>query len=306
MRLVVIGGSGFIGQHFVNFAISHGHAVTIVGRRTPEVVPDGAAFISGGIEELCQRGSILEEVDAVCHLASATIPATSISDPLRDFDQNVRPMVQLLEAMRVRGNRRIMFLSSGGAVYGVPESIPIREDHPLNPISPYGVGKITIEKLLGCYTATHNFSTVSIRPANPYGPSQGKIGELGAISTFLRMIQHDETATVYGNGSTIRDFVHVRDLCRMMLQCLELDAKGVFNCGGGNGTSIRELIALIEGITGKILKVDSKPARAFDPPAIVLDISRAQEQLGWVPTVSLKEGIEELSLRRRLSRGIAG
>jgi UDP-glucose 4-epimerase len=202
----------------------------------------------------------------------------------------------LFEAMREHGNRRILFLSSGGAVYGVPRETPMREDHPTDPISPYGVVKLAIEKFLGSYAANHGFRPAIVRPANPYGPDQGKLGQLGAVWTFLHTIQHGGTATLFGDGSIVRDFVHVDDLCRLMLACIEQQCDGVFNCGGGGGgTSLGDLIALIEQVTGKTLALDRRPARSFDPPAIVLDVERARSQLGWEPRISLPEGIEQLA-----------
>lgn len=295
MRLVIAGGNGFIGRHFVRHARDAGHAVTLVVRSAPEACPEGVDLVTGGIDALCERPDVLEAADAVCHLASASIPATSQRDPLADATGNILPAIRLLEAMRAHGNRRILFLSSGGAIYGVPQTTPIRENHPTNPISPYGVGKLAIEKYLECYAALHGFSTVAIRPANPYGPDQGKVGELGVVWTFIRMIQQDAVATLYGDGSTVRDHVHVDDLCRLMLACLDQRAEGTFNCGGGQGTSLKELITMIERIVGKPLQIDRKPARAFDPPAIVLDITRARKELGWEPQISLEQGIARMT-----------
>lgn len=295
MHFVVTGANGFIGRHFVRHAKAAGQKITIVDIAAPQVVPDGVdTILTGGIDELCDRTDLLESADAVCHLAAATIPASSQADPLRDVDLNIRPLVQLLETMKDHGNKRILFLSSGGAVYGVPQSVPISEDHATNPISPYGVGKLAIEKFLHCYSVNHGFSTVSIRPANPYGPEQGKIGQLGAVWTFIQMIRQEKTATLFGDGGIVRDFVHVDDLSQLMIASLKQGAEGVFNCGGGSGTTLKDLIATIEDMTGKTLSIDRHPPRAFDPPAIVLDISRAKQELGWSPQVSLREGIERL------------
>jgi UDP-glucose 4-epimerase len=213
---------------------------------------------------------------------------------VREFRENLLPTVALLERMRSHGNKRVLFLSSGGAVYGVPRSLPIPEDHPTDPISPYGVGKLAAEKYLGYCAAVHGFWPVIIRPANPYGPNQGKVGQLGAVWTFLQMIREGRTATLFGDGSAIRDFVHVDDLCALMLAALDRNAQGIFNCGGGEGVTLAGLIAVIERATGRSLAVEYKPARAFDPPAVVLDIARARNELEWSPHVSLESGIAAL------------
>lgn len=298
MNFVVVGGNGFIGRHFVARLLERGHSVTVVSRG-PSREQAGVNVVSGGIELLCARPDLLEAADAVCHLASATIPATSSADPLREIDGNLRPTIMLLESMLRNGNRRILFISSGGAVYGVTSQVPIHEDHPTEPISPYGITKLAIENYLSFYAAQHNFSPIIIRPANPYGPEQGKLGQLGAVWTFLSMIRNGQRATLWGDGSTVRDFVHVDDLTRLMITALEQKEDGVYNCGGGgSGTSLRELISIIEEASGRVLELDRKPARPFDPPAVVLDISKAWRDLGWKPRIGLAEGIERMLVEK--------
>lgn len=294
MHLVVVGGSGFLGRHFVRTAFAAGHRVTVVCREPCDGFPREVAVVTGGIEALCEQTGLLGASDAICHLASTTFPATSYAAPAREFTGNVLPTVALLEAMRRAGKGRILFLSSGGAIYGIPKAIPIDEGHPTDPISPYGIGKLTIEKTLGFYAAVHGFRPVSIRPANPYGPDQGRVGQVGAVWTFLQMIREGRTATLYGDGSVVRDFVHVSDLCALMLSALEQDAVGVFNCGGGTGTSLRELIEELERATGKSLAIERRPARAFDPPVILLDIAKARRELGWSPRIGLADGVAGL------------
>lgn len=292
MHIVVAGGNGFVGRAFVARLVASGHAVTVASR--DGAAPPGANGLAGGLAALVDRPDLLAEADVVCHLASATIPSSSMADPIADIDQNLGPLIALLEAMRATGNRRILFVSSGGAVYGVPDAVPIPEDHPRSPISHYGMGKKMMEDYLDFYAREHGFATAVIRPANPYGPGQGKVGQLGAVTTFFRLIEEGRQATLFGDGSTVRDFVHVDDLAALMLRVVETGASGTWNCGGGVGTSLAELIGLIEAATGKVLAIDRQPARPFDPPAIVLDISRAREELGWVPQVALAKGIDGL------------
>lgn len=294
MHLLIIGGNGFIGRHFVNRALSDGHKVTIVSRNQgPERT--GVTQVTGGIEALCASPEILDQIDTVCHCASMSIPASSAADPIGDMTGNLQPLLLLLDTMRQRGLRRIVFLSSGGAVYGIPRSMPIPEDHACAPISPYGITKLAMENYLNFYQSQFGIKSVIIRPANPYGPGQGKVGQLGVVWTFLRMLQAGKTATLFGDGSTRRDFVYIDDLCDLMMRAVCSDVVGVFNCGGGgSGTSLAELISTLDTVTGQTLNVHHEPARAIDPPAIVLDISRAEAELGWTPRVSLSDGIQAI------------
>lgn len=292
-KFVVIGGQGFIGAAFVDSLKRRGHSVTIVSRDSNTEV-EGVETVTGGMDVLVSQPSLLAGCDGVCHFASATIPSSSVGGPLNDIESNLSPTLRLLEAMRLHGNRRLIYLSSGGAIYGLPNHIPISEDHGKKPISHYGLGKLAIETYLDYYSREHDFKVAAIRPANPYGPGQGKIGQLGAVTTFLRMIQNGQTATLYGDGSTVRDFVHIDDLCAMLMRIVETGATGVWNCGGGEGTSLKDLIRKIENATGKTLRIDYKPVRPFDPPAIVLDNERAKSELGWEPKVTLHDGIRTL------------
>ncbi|WP_167740379.1 NAD-dependent epimerase/dehydratase family protein [Parasedimentitalea huanghaiensis] len=294
MHLLIIGGNGFIGRHFVDRAVADGHHVTIVSRsRGPERT--GVTQLTGGIEALCEAPEILDRIDTVCHCASMSIPASSAADPIGDITGNLQPLLLLLDTMRQRGLRRIVFLSSGGAVYGIPRSMPIPEDHACAPISPYGITKLAMENYLAFYQAQYGFKPVIIRPANPYGPGQGKVGQLGVVWTFLRMLQEGKTATLFGDGSTRRDFVYIDDLCDLMMRAVCSDVVGAFNCGGGgSGTELNELINTLHTVTGQTLDVLHEPARAIDPPAIVLDINRAAVELGWTPRVSLSDGVHKI------------
>ena len=293
MKTLVIGGQGFIGSAFVSVLVKQGHEVTTVSRQGAEAVP-GVQTLTGGMDALAARADLLENADIICHLASATTPSSSPDGPLNDIESNLAPSLRLLEAMRQNGNRRLMYLSSGGAIYGVPEVLPIPEDHPKKPISHYGLGKLAMESYLDYYAREHSFKIATIRPANPYGPGQGKIGQLGAVTTFLHMIQDCQTATLFGDGSTVRDFVHIDDLVAMMLRIVKTEACGTWNCGGGKGVSLLDLILLIENATGKTLNIEYKPARPIDPPKIVLDITRAKKDLGWSPEISLTQGLKTL------------
>lgn len=297
MRIIALGGNGFIGSHFVRIAVDAGHDLVVVDlaatprhdhRRTHR-------FIQGGVADLAQRPDLLSEADVVCHFAYSTVPASASADPARDLSDNVLPLIALVEAMEAVGQRRIVYLSSGGAVYGAPQIVPISEDHPLRPISAYGVSKAASENYLCMYQAARGLRPTILRPANPYGVDQGRVGLLGAVTTFLNQLAADAEVTIWGDGSAVRDYVHIDDLCALLLRAAECDVCGTFNCGSGRGHSLNDLIAIIERVTGKQLRVAYQPARAFDPPQILLDISRAADQLGWSPRIGLEEGVRELA-----------
>lgn len=293
MHLVVIGGNGFIGKHFVAAAVAKGHSVSIVGRASCIAQEHGPAvdYRPGGIAALAGDIALLGRADRICHFATSVTPATSNADPLTDIETNLMAMVRLLEAMRHTGNRRILFLSSGGAVYGRPHYLPIDEAHPLNPVSSYGVVKAAIEQYLHLYEANYGFAPTIIRLANPYGPGQNSIGQLGAVNTFIHLAQTGQVATLWGDGSVVRDFVYISDVTALLLAAAEGEASGTFNCGAGTGTSLVELIRTVEQATGKALQRQFKPGRPFDPPAVVLDVSNAQKIFGWKPTVTLADGV---------------
>ena len=292
MHVIIVGGNGFIGRHFATRSERAGHRITIVGRSRDYA---GAHdYLPGGQAALAANPALLAEADLVCHLASSTIPATANADPISDIAANLVDTLRLLEAMRHNGNGRLLYLSSGGAIYGAPASGPIREDHPTDPLSAYGITKLAVEKYLVMHARTQALRPIIIRPSNAYGSGQTSFGRLGAVTTFLNLALGGETATIWGDGSVVRDYVHVSDICELMLLAAEAQQTGIYNCGSGRGTSLLELIALIETITGKPIPRDMRPARSFDPPAIVLDTSRAEATFGWTPKVNLEDGIRRL------------
>lgn len=293
MRIVVVGGSGFIGRHFVRAAASAGHDVCVVSRSSGDAHADlpSIRMIGGGIEALAANPQELTAVDAVLHFASTSIPASSNADPVADIRGNLIPSLMLLDAMREVGCKRIIYLSSGGAIYGRPSQSPIPEDHPQRPISSYGVVKGALERYLGMYSDLYGFRAAIVRPANPFGPGQDQSGQIGVISAMLGAARSGERPVVYGDGSTVRDFLYIDDLCDLLLTILEREATGTYNCGSGIGASIAEVMTIVERISGHRFHPYHLPARAFDPPAIVLDISRARAEFGWSPQMSLEGGI---------------
>lgn len=294
MKIVVVGGNGFIGRHFVRVAVEAGHIVTVVARPGASAVGlhPGARLDDRGLEGFVSDSVGFPDDQIVCHFASSSAPASSNKDPADDVQNNLVPLIRLLEAMRASNNKRIVYLSSGGAVYGRPVSLPISEDHPLNPISSYGVVKGAAEKYLAMYADLHGFETTVIRPSNPYGPGQAATKQVGLISALLNATLEGREAVIFGDGSTVRDYVYVDDLCDLILRTITTTVTGTFNCGSGEGRSILEIMEMVESVTRRPLERRSLPPRPSDPPSIVLDTARAADELGWAPQISLREGVE--------------
>lgn len=290
MHVLVLGGNGFIGSHVVAVLMDSGHRVSVIDR-----APAPSFAHSHSIEhvgrDIDHAVATLPSIDIVCHLAYSSIPSTSNADPVADVIDNLAGSVRLLEAMRAAGKQRIVYLSSGGAVYGSPRSVPISEDHPLDPISSYGVTKVAFEKYLGMYAALYGFKPTIIRPSNPFGPGQGKMGLLGVVNTFLHAALVGAPVTIWGDGTSVRDYVYVGDLASLVKMVVEGNATGTYNCGRGVGVTLLELADLVEELTGRPLERAFRPVRGFDPPLVVLDIKRATRELGWAPTTNLRVGL---------------
>ncbi|PJA31342.1 MAG: NAD-dependent epimerase [Zetaproteobacteria bacterium CG_4_9_14_3_um_filter_53_7] len=295
MKVLVLGGNGFIGSHVVDHLLAAGHKVRVFDR-APERYREPLKRVEyrlGGFDDTFQVAEALQGMDAVCHLISTTVPGTSNLDPVADVQSNLVNTLLLLEQMRKKGMKRILYLSSGGTVYGNPESSPIREDHPLNPISSYGVVKVAIEKYLNMYHQLYGLEPVILRPSNPYGSRQGHSGVQGLTGTLLARTLAGEALEIWGDGSVVRDYMHVSDLARLCVMALESDSCGVFNAGSGEGHSINEIIILIRDAIDQELQVNYREGRAFDVKEVVLDISHAKAAFGWQPEISLADGIRD-------------
>jgi UDP-glucose 4-epimerase len=230
----------------------------------------------------------------VHHYAWTSIPASANNNPFGDLTSNVTGTLALLEALRRRGDARIVFASSGGTVYGRLQKIPVSEDHPLMPITAYGAGKATAEIYLGLYRVLHGLDCRVARIANPYGAGQNLARGQGAVTTFVHHALTNQPIVIWGDGEVVRDYIHVTDVATAMVALAlrpHLDTFRTFNIGSGTGVSLNTLIAELESRLNRRLDVRREPARPFDVPVSVLDISRARNILGWVPRLSFAEGI---------------
>lgn len=295
MKALVIGGCGFIGSHVVDNLLSHGVGVRVLDRRAelfraplPQV-----DYVMCDLSNTAQIFEALSGVDAVIHLASTTVPATSNMDPVADIQGNLIAMVRLLEVMREADVRKMIYLSSGGTVYGVPQTDPVLESHPLKPISSYGIVKVAIENYLFMEHKLHGLQHLVLRASNPYGPRQGHTGIQGIIGTCLWRLARGEQIQVWGDGSVVRDYIHVRDLAELCHSALASDASGNFNAGSGEGASVSDIVGHIRKTVGGDITPVYKPGRNFDVPRVVLDVQKAQSDLNWNKQILLAAGIED-------------
>lgn len=296
MKALIIGGGGFLGSHLAEALLANGQEVRIFDQPSARYLDyssqQGAKIVTGNFLDPNAVGDAISDCDLIYHLVSATVPQTSNENPRYDVEVNLIGTLQLLEQMRKSNVKKIIFSSSGGTVYGIPQEIPIKESHPTEPISSYGITKLAIEKYLHLYWTLYRMDYCILRISNAYGARQPITTTQGAIAAFLGKVAGKEEIIIWGDGTVLRDYVYASDIANAFYQAsLYQGESRVFNIGSGHGHSLNDIIAAIENITGLPLQVKYLPGRPFDVPVNVLDITRAKSHLGWEPKVRLEEGV---------------
>ncbi|OLP44890.1 NAD-dependent epimerase/dehydratase family protein [Rhizobium oryziradicis] len=293
MKILVIGGAGFIGYHLVHDLLDAGHSVTVFGRSVQPArpLPNGVRYFSGDLSNTALLKDCLADIDAVAHLASGTVPATGDKNPIADVNMNLNGTLSLLVAMEACNVKRLLFLSSGGTVYGPPQEVPISVNHPLAPICSYGIVKVAIESYLKLFERNAGLKPIVIRASNPYGSHQGNLGVQGIIGTYLNLASQQRPIEIWGDGSTIRDFIYVKDLTSLCVKSLESNKAGIYNGGSGLGTSVLAIAQLVQEITGNPAPIVYKPQRNLDVPISVLEVETTKADFDWDPKVGIQEGI---------------
>jgi UDP-glucose 4-epimerase len=295
MKVLVTGGAGFIGSHVVDAYVTSGYEVIVVdnlctGKR--ENLNPRARFVELDINDAATAELVrAERPDVLNHHAAQMDVRRSVADPLFDARTNVLGTIALLEAARVAGVGKVLFVSSGGAVYGEQETFPAPETHPTWPVSPYGVSKRSGELYCHFYQAEYGLPFVAFRYANVYGPRQDPHGEAGVVAIFSGRMLRGEPVTVNGDGKQTRDYVFVGDVARMSLLALERDATGPVNIGTAVETDVNTLAETMLDVSGSRSEVRHGPAKAGEQRRSVVDIRRAAEVFGWTPEVSLRDGL---------------
>jgi UDP-glucose 4-epimerase len=297
MKILVTGGAGFIGSHVVDTFLSAGHDVVVVddlstGRR--ENLNPKATFYQVDIRspELTKVFG-REKPDAVSHQAAKANVRESMEKPLLYADVNVLGSLNVLENCRKHGVKKVIYASTGGAVYGEPQYLPVDENHPINPLDPYGASKHHVEHYLHLYWLNYKIAYTALRYPNVYGPRQDPFGEAGVVAIFTNKMLKGEQAIINGSGEQERDFVYVGDIARANLLALDHGDNGIYNIGSGLGTNINTIFAELKQATGYKLPAVHGPAKLGEVFRIYLKADKARQELGWQPTVSLSEGLQK-------------
>lgn len=291
-KVLILGASGFLGKSLVKALVEKDVEIRTYdrGASLDQFENANIASFKGDFVEGSHLDEALADTDVVYHLISTTIPGTSNLDLSADISSNLQASIRLLEKIKTHNIKKLIFISSGGAVYGNPLSLPVAETHPLYPISSYGIVKTTIEQYIYMFSKLYGLESTVLRLSNPYGPNQFKIGLQGFISTCFKKIINDEVLEIWGNGSVIRDYIYINDAIDAMLKALEDTGTNTYNIGSGVGHSLQEVINIISKIIGKKANVTYLPKRTVDVDKIYLDISKAKPGLNWTPKYSLEEG----------------
>lgn len=293
----VIGGTGFIGSHLVEILLRQGRQLTVVGRNShpSRRLPEGVRYLAGDYGDRFFLNGALQGMEEVVCLAYTTVPKTSFENPVDDILSNLPASVNLFEAVVSLGIKKLVLVSSGGTVYGKSAELPISESHATNPISPYGITKLAIEKYALMYHEIAALPVVCVRPGNAYGDGQRPFVGQGFVATVMASLLQGREILLYGESGTIRDYVHVDDLAQGIVAALERGASGsCYNIGTGIGKSNRDVLNSIfphARAAGIEPRVRTEPLRPFDVPANVLDCSRLRNETGWQPMVAFEEGI---------------
>ncbi len=297
MNILITGGAGFIGSHIADAYLRKGFRVVIVddlstGKR--ENLPEGAEFyrisiLAPELEEIIKK----ERPQIINHHAAQVDVRKSVADPFKDALINVLGTIKILQYSASYGVKKIIFASSGGAVYGEQDYFPADENHPLRPISPYGASKASCEVYINNFSIMHGIKAVNLRYGNVYGPRQDPYGEAGVIAIFIMKVLSGQTPVVNGDGMQTRDFVFVEDVVDANLIALREDIEGTFNIGTGKEHSVIDILNIIQKNLGRTIHWTYAPAKPGEQRRSCLDIRKAREKMGWCPKVSVEDGIRK-------------
>ena len=299
--VLVTGGAGFIGSHIARTLADAANVRVLDDFSSGSVanVPGGVRLLEGSVCDEVVLRQAMADVDVVFHQAGLSSVAHSVEDPVASHERNARGTLTVLEAAR-REDARVVVASSA-AIYGPPVDLPVTEDHPKRPTTPYGVDKLAADRYVSVYADRYGLPTVALRYFNVYGPEQSA-GEAGVIAAFLDRVQSGGPLEIHGDGDQTRDFVHVADVVRANLLAATTDATGTaFNIGTGTGTSILSLARLLAEHVDRSVTIEHTDARAGDIDHSRADLTRTRERLGFDPRVTLRDGIAALLADRQVS-----
>ena len=297
MDILVTGGAGFIGSHVVDQCVQEGHRVSVIddlSTGSRKNLPREAAFYKLDVRSTrVKRVLEKERPTVIVHMAAQMNVRKSTEDPAFDADVNVLGTINLLELAVTHGTRKIIFASSGGAVYGEQRVFPASESHPTQPMSPYGISKLAGEYYLEYYHRVAGMGYAALRLANIYGPRQNPEGEAGVVAIFSQHMLKGEQVRINGNGLQTRDFVHVFDVVGAVRAVMDPHVQGIFNVGTGVETNVNTIFDQVRHLTNSPCPEIYGQAKKGEIRRSVLDASKLHDETGWTPTMSLAEGLAE-------------
>jgi len=295
MRILVTGGAGFIGSHVAHAYVNAGHEVLVLDNLSSGKkgnVPEAARFVFGDVGSDTAVEAVRSfRPEVINHHAAQINVRKSVADPVFDARENILGTLTLLEAARNEGVRKVIFASSGGAGYGEQEEFPADEGHPLRPVSPYGVAKVSVELYLHFYRVQYRLASTALRYSNVYGPRQDPHGEAGVVAIFSERLLRGQTAIVNGDGEQTRDYVYVGDVVRANLAALTRgDGLGI-NIGTGIETNVNTLFRKLRDLAESRQEEIHGPVMPGEQSRSVIDNALAYNELGWYPETSLDDGL---------------
>ncbi len=295
MRVLVTGGAGFIGSHIVGRLVLEGHQVSVIDNLSTgksENLNPQAEFYKLDIENpRIEKAIKKEKPEVICHLAAQMDVRRSVADPAFDAKINIIGMINILENAVRCGTRKVIFSSTGGAIYGDGGPYPTTENHKAQPVSPYGISKLTGENYLYYYHVMYGLNYVSLRYANVYGPRQDPFGEAGVVAIFAKKMLRNEQPLINGNGMQTRDYVYVEDVVNAVMLSLENNVNDIFNVGTGIETTVNDLFSLLVELTGSSVREMHGPAKKGEQMRSCLGFDKIRKTLDWEPSVPLRTGL---------------
>ena len=299
MIITLFGGAGFLGAQIARSLLRLGNEVRIFDKPGAKMNPhalglEGVIWLEGDFANNLDVKKAVAGSDIILHLISTTLPKQSSEDLSYDLVSNTVPTLQLLDCARDAGVKKLLYFSSGGTVYGQAQYLPMDENHPTNPLVPYGITKLAIEKYCLLYEKLYGLRTHILRVSNPFGPSQLANQAQGAVGVFLSRMLNNQPIEIWGDGTVIRDYLYIEDLTRAVNHLIDYQgSESVFNIGSGVGLSLNEIILFMESALDKKADCRYHESRSFDVPTNILSIERARKELGWAPEHSFASGLKK-------------
>ncbi|MBL4650106.1 MAG: NAD-dependent epimerase/dehydratase family protein [Aureispira sp.] len=297
-KVFITGGTGFIGSHIVELLLQEGHQITVLTSNSsihPNIqhLQSKIQILRGDFGNHQLMLQYLQDTDIIVHIAWTTVPKTASENPIYDAQTNIIGSIQLLEAAVKAKVKKVIFVSTGGALYGVPQYTPIDEEHPISPISAYGISKTSFERYLHFFYQNKGLDYTIFRIANAYGTRQNLTKNQGVIGIWLQKIKEDQAIEIWGDGTVVRDYVYVTDVAQIIAKGMDYQGtKKIFNVGSGLGYSLNEILTVCKKVSQKNPTVTYLDGRSFDVPVNVLSIQKAAEELDWQPNISIEKGVQ--------------